>query len=129
MIANPRQFDAADPFGRTWAVTFTWQQTAISIRHADAVDVKWHLVCGTETMDKVIALPHPMLLALSSESGRGLTDPWCMKLAAAHLLTMLDTWQDMDKTLVTLTLPEMKAAAGTAASWDAEKRELAFAAE
>jgi hypothetical protein len=129
MIANPRQFDAADPFGRTWAVTFRWQQTAISIRHADAVDVKWHLQCGEEQMEKVIALPHPLLLDLSRESGRVLTDPWCMKLAAAHLLTMLDTWQDMDKQLVTLTRAELKDAAATAASWDAEKRELAYAAE
>ena len=39
MIENYRRFDVADPFGRTWIVEYKWLQNAISIRHADAVDV------------------------------------------------------------------------------------------
>ena len=44
MIENFRRFQAGpDPFGRTWDVEFRWQQNGISIRHADTVDVKFHL--------------------------------------------------------------------------------------
>jgi hypothetical protein len=42
-----------------------------------------------------------------------------MKLAAAHLKKMLETWQDMDKTLVTLNSVELSEAAATVAEWAA----------
>jgi hypothetical protein len=105
-----RLFQAGpDPFGRMWNVQFRWLQTAISIRHADTVDVKfWVSLDGAEPEEKVIALPHPELLMLTG-NGRDLTDPLCMRLAAAHLRQMIETSEDMDKTLVTLRPRELVA--------------------
>jgi hypothetical protein len=108
---NPREFQAGpDPFGRTWQVKFLWQQTAISIRHSDSVDVKFLLSDGEVTEEKVIALPHPLLLELSRKSGQPVSDAWCMKLAAAHLKRMVETGDDIEKTLVTMTMEEMERA-------------------
>jgi len=43
-MLNFRQFEAGpDPFGRKFQVFFKWLQTAISLRHADTVDVKFVL--------------------------------------------------------------------------------------
>jgi hypothetical protein len=113
MIANLRHFEAGlDPFGRKWTVKFRWLQNAISIRHADAVDVKFSLVCdGGDAEEKVIALPHAALLSLAQASQRGVTDPWCMRLAASHLKRMIATFENMDKPLVTLTPAQMAEAA------------------
>lgn len=110
MIENFRQFQAGpDPFGRTWQVHFRWVQNGISIRHADTVDVKFGVTDGSEPFEeRVIALPHPALLAVSKTSGHPLTDAWCMKLAALHLKHMLETGEDMEKTLVTVPAPELE---------------------
>lgn len=105
-----RHFQATDPFERHWFVEFRWLQTGISIRHADTVDVKFELRSGDEVQEKVIALPHPLLLELSKEQNVPLTDPWCMKLAIAHLRIMIRTWEDMDKTLVTLSRSDLERA-------------------
>jgi hypothetical protein len=109
MSDQSRLFDAGpDPFGRTWKVQFRWLQTGISIRHADTVDVKFFLTPdGGELEEKVIALPHSALLKITLEHGRKLSDPYCMRLAAAHLRHMIETSEDMDKTLVTLSLREL----------------------
>ncbi len=109
MIENIRKFQAGpDPFGRMWDVEFRWLQTAISIRHSDSVDVKWEIRCGDEVLEKVVALMHPHLLKLSKAAGRPLTDPWCMKLAAAHLIRMIETAEDFEKTLVTVTYEQLE---------------------
>ena len=43
-MLNYREFEAGpDPFGRKYQVYFKWLQTAISMRHADTVDVKFIL--------------------------------------------------------------------------------------
>ena len=118
MVENIRRFQAGpDPFGRTWEVEFRWLQTGISIRHADTVDVKF--VVWTEgpqdkeeKQEKVIALPHPLLLTLSTETGHALTDPWCIRLAARHLKYMIESGEDLEKTLITLSLPALQRAAG-----------------
>jgi hypothetical protein len=108
MIENFRRFDAGpDPFGRKWTVEFRWLQTAISIRHADAVDVKFQLISGDDVQEKVIAMSHPDLLALSSKTGRMLTDPWCMKLAALHIKYMIESDTDMEKGLVTVSFDDL----------------------
>jgi hypothetical protein len=109
MNDQSRLFEAGpDPFGRMWKVQFRWLQTAISIRHADTVDVKFFVTPdGGPTEEKVIALPHPELLKLAIERGRKLTDSICMRLAAAHLRHMIETSEDMDKTLVTLSPEEL----------------------
>lgn len=111
MNDGSRLFDAGpDPFGRMWRVQFRWLQTGISIRHADTVDVKFFVTPeGSEAEEKVIALPHPALLDITARTGRKLSDPYCMRLAAAHLKHMIETSEDMDKTLVTLS-PEQIAA-------------------
>lgn len=98
-----RQFEAADPFGRTWDVRFLWQQNAISIRHADTVDCKFATNDGEAKGEKVIAMPHPLLKALSAKLGRAMNDAWCSKIAALHLKTLIETGDDLEKALVTMT--------------------------
>jgi hypothetical protein len=110
MLENFRDFTVGpDPFGRTWQAYFRWLQNAISIRHADTVDVKFGISTeGVPSEERVIALPHPALLALSAKLGHPLTDTWCMKLAALHLKHMLETGEDMEKTLVTTQPAEIE---------------------
>jgi hypothetical protein len=106
-----RLFEAGpDPFGRMWKVQFRWLQTGISIRHADTVDVKF-LVSpqNGESVEKVVALPHAALLQMTASRGLKLSDPLCMRLAATHIKHMIETAEDMDKTLVTLTAGELDA--------------------
>jgi hypothetical protein len=106
---NFREFQAGpDPFGKTWQVQFGWLQTATSIRQSDSVDVKFFLSAGKEKTEKVVAMAHPDLLALSEREDRPLTDPWCMKLAALHLKHMIETSEDMEKTLVTLNPDQLR---------------------
>jgi hypothetical protein len=118
MSDNLRRFEAGpDPFGRTWQVEFRWLQTGISIRHADTVDVKFVIWAqGEEMQERVIALKHPDLLALSQQTGHPLTDAWCLKLAAAHLREMIETGEDLEKTLVTLSAADLARAAGVRAA-------------
>ena len=113
-----RRFEAGpDPFGRSWQVEFRWLQTAISIRHSDTVDVKFIVwIEGEDKQEKVVALPHEALLALSKKTGHLVTDPWCMKLAAAHLRRMIDSGQDLEKTLITLAPADLEQAAGLRAA-------------
>lgn len=111
MIDQSRLFQAGpDPFGRMWNVQFRWLQTGISIRHADTVDVKFFVTPeGGQPEEKVIALPHPALLDTTSRQGRKLSDTYCLQMAAAHLRHMIETSEDIDKTLVTLTPEEVSA--------------------
>jgi hypothetical protein len=110
MIQNFREFQTGpDPFGRVWQVYFRWLQTGISIRHADTVDVKFAI--GTEgepLTERIIALPHPTLLAVSAKLAHPLTDTWCLKLAALHLKHMLESGEDMEKTIVTVQAAEIE---------------------
>ena len=114
MIESLRRFSAGpDPFGRMWEVEFRWLQTGISIRHADTVDVKYYLWTeGEPKQEKVIALPHADLLALSQETSHPLTDAWCMRLAARHLAYVIESGEDLEKTLITVTPADLKRAAG-----------------
>jgi hypothetical protein len=91
-----------------WQVEFRWLQTAIAIRHADTVDVKFAISNGDDWEEKVIALSHPDLLTLSAQHGHPLTDPWCMKLAALHLVHMIETTEDMDKVIITPKYEELE---------------------
>jgi hypothetical protein len=104
-----RHFEATDPFGRAWQADFLWIQNAISIRHADAVDVKFEISSGPDRAAKVVALPLPSLLELSEKTGRPLTDPWCSGLAASHLRRMIETGEDIEKELVTPALEALEA--------------------
>lgn len=110
MIDNPRLFTAGpDPFGRKWNVVFRWQQNGISIRHSDSIDVKFELTAddGT-TMDKVIAIMHTHALAFCKKHGRQLTDAWCMFVAANHIVHIIETWEDSEKTLVTMSMEQIE---------------------
>ena len=111
MSDESRMFQAGpDPFGQTWDVQFRWLQTAISIRHADTVDVKFFVTPPAgEPQEKVIALPNPALLQLTAQRNRKLSDTYCRRLAAAHLRRMIETSEDMDKTLVTVSPQELSA--------------------
>ncbi len=102
MIENCRHFQAGpDLLGRTWQVDLLWLQTAVAIRHSDAVDVKFLLSAGDARTEKVISMRHPDLLALSGKRGRPLTDSWCIRLAAHHLARLIETGNDVEKKLVT----------------------------
>jgi len=116
-MKNFRQFDAGpDPFGRTFHVLFKWMQTAISLRHADTVDVKFILVDENgERTPKTVALEHSDLLYIAKETGRKIDDPWCSRLAAMHLIHLVETGEDMEKDLVTVTRADLKAYASSLA--------------
>jgi hypothetical protein len=116
-MLNFREFEAGpDPFGRKFQVLFKWMQTAISLRHADTVDVKFLLIDenGGQTQ-KTIALPNADLLRVSRELNRPMDDAWCSRIAAAHLLHLVETGDDMEKDLVTVVLPDLKRYAETIA--------------
>lgn len=106
-----RDFQAGpDPFGRTFRVLFKWLQTAISLRHADTVDVKFVLEAEDGSkVEKAIALPHSDLLRAASEAGRTMDDAWCARLAAMHLLHLIETGEDMEKDLVTVPYDDLAA--------------------
>ena|SRR5437868_3708215 len=108
-MLNFREFEAGpDPFGRKFHVALKWLQTAISIRHADTVDVKFLLIDENgERTEKTIALPHVELLRVSRETKRPMDDAWCGRIAALHLQYLISTGEDMEKDLVTANHSEI----------------------
>src|ERR1019366_707933 len=109
-----REFEAGpDPFGRKFQVLFKWLQTAISLRNADTVDVKFILTDdnGSRT-EKTIALPHASLLDVSRQTSRNMDDPWCARLAVLHLMHVVETGEDIEKDLVTIVPADLKRYAG-----------------
>ena len=104
-----RRFPVDDPFGRTWDAEFRWQQNAISIRHADAVDCKYYLSSAGERREVVVSLPHAALLSVARETGRELSDAWVLKLAGLHVERMVSTWEDMDRTIAVVSRQELAA--------------------
>lgn len=103
-MLNFRQFEAGpDPFGRRWNVLLKYMQTAIAIRHSDTVDVKFILRDNGTEIEKTVAMKHPDLLNLSARRGRTLTDAWCSRLAALHLKHMVETGEDLERDLVTVS--------------------------
>src|ERR1035441_2989284 len=109
-MQNFRQFEAGpDPFGRKFQVWFKWLQTAISIRGSDTVDVKFVLENEQAgSAQKTIALPHLALLALSRETGPRMDDAWCSRLAALHLVRLVETGEDMEKDIVAVAPATLK---------------------
>jgi hypothetical protein len=120
-MLNFREFEAGpDPFGRKYKVLLKWLQTAISIRHADTVDVKFILEdeSGARTA-KTIALPHAELLQVSRDTKRPMDDAWCGRIAAMQLTHLIATGEDMEKDLVTLNRTEIARWAADIASQEA----------
>ncbi|HTX38977.1 MAG TPA: hypothetical protein VME43_28325 [Bryobacteraceae bacterium] len=141
-MLNFRDFEAGpDPFGRKFQVLFKWLQTAISIRHADTVDVKFILMEKQDTAPaggespaaagnaapfaKTIALPHANLLGISRESHRPMDDPWCARLAMMHLRHLVETGEDMEKDLVTVPPAELSRYATELARMEGQKSQAA----
>jgi hypothetical protein len=114
-MLNFREFEAGpDPFGRKWQVLFKWMQTAISLRHSDTVDVKFILTdADGESQEKTVAIPHAELILVSRELDRPFDDPWCCRIAAFHLIYLIETGEDMEKSLVTLTPVDLRRHART----------------
>src|SRR5690349_18979711 len=119
-MLNYREFDAGpDPFGRKVHVLFKYTQNGISIRHADTVDNKFILdVEGGERAEKVIALQHADLVRLARETGRPIDDPWCCRLAAKHLIYLIETGDDIEKSLVTVPYADLQRYASELAASD-----------
>src|SRR5438874_161596 len=108
-MVNFREFEAGpDPLGRKYQVLFKWLQTAISLRHSDTVDAKFILIDadGART-EKTIAIPHADLCQVSRDLDRPFDDAWCSRIAAMHLQHLIETGEDMEKDLVTLTPPDL----------------------
>jgi hypothetical protein len=122
MMDNFRHFEVGpDPFGRSWQIEFLWQQNAITIRHSDTVDVKFRVSQDGEHQEKVVAIPHPDLLALSRRLGRPLTDAWVTKLAAIHIRSMIETDTDMEKTIVTISQKDLERHNALLEEWKSEQ--------
>lgn len=119
-MLNFREFEAGpDPFGCKFNVLFKWLQTAISLRHSDTVDVKFILIdANGNRTEKTIAIPHADLVRVSRETDRLIDDPWCSRLAAMHLLRLVATGEDMEKTLVTMQAADLKRCAEEMARQD-----------
>jgi hypothetical protein len=109
-MLNFREFPAGpDPFGRTFKVLMKWMQTAISIRHSDTVDVKFILRGDDSKSEKTVAMQHAELVRLSHETRHEMTDPWCSRLAAMHLIYLVETGEDLEKDLVTVSYSQLTA--------------------
>jgi hypothetical protein len=108
-MQNFREFEAGpDPFGRKYQVFMKWMQTAISLRHSDTVDVKFLLIDPDgERTEKTIAIPHVELQRTSTKMSRPMDDAWCCRIAALHLMHLVETGEDMEKSLVTLSAAEV----------------------
>jgi len=102
MTEQLRNFEVADPFGRAWQVEFRWLQNAISIRHADAIDLKYYISDGQERRELVVALPHAPLLKVAAEAGRKVTDAWCLRLGALQIRRMISTWTGLENPVAAL---------------------------
>jgi hypothetical protein len=76
--------------------------TAISTRHADAVDVKF-VVDGRRVW---IALPHPAFVAYQVRTGRVLTDPLAIQAAGHYLKQVIETGGDTGREMYSLSLDE-----------------------
>ncbi|MGD0499518.1 MAG: hypothetical protein ABSC23_13900 [Bryobacteraceae bacterium] len=113
-----REFEAGpDPFGRKYRVLLKWLQTAISLRHADAVDTKFILSDENGArIERTVSLPHAALLQTSAETGRPMDDAWCARLARLHLARMVETGEDMEKDLVTVSPVDLRRLASELAS-------------
>jgi hypothetical protein len=89
-------------------VEFRWLQTAISLRHADAVDVRF----SVNGQSKTLALPHAALERSCRNAGIPLTDPLCRAVAARRLEIALRTGMDAEKDLITLTPEQVEEQVG-----------------
>lgn len=121
-MQNFREFQAGpDPFGVTWRVRFKWLQTAISLRHSDSVDVKFVLSDGGADTQKTIAMQHRHLVDLAKTAGVTMTDAWCSRLAMLHLQYLIESGEDMEKDLVSVSPKELAGHEARIRHWETEE--------
>ena len=77
-------------------------QTAISTRHADAVDVKFAIDGRTVW----IALPHPAWVEYQLRTGRVLTDPMAIQAAGHYLKQAIENGSEGGREMYALSLEE-----------------------
>ena len=77
-------------------------QTAISTRHADAVDVKF----AVDGRPVWIALPHPAWVKYQVATGRVLTDPLAIQAAGHYLKQAIESGSETGREMYALTLAE-----------------------
>jgi hypothetical protein len=76
--------------------------TAISTRHADAIDIKF-LANGHPVW---VALPHPAWPEFNKRSGRVLTDPLAVQAAGHYLKWAIESGEDSSRELHSLTVEQ-----------------------
>ena len=76
--------------------------TAISTRHADAVDIKF-LVNGRAVW---IALPHVAWVEYNKRTGKVLTDPLAVQVAGHFLKAAIENGEEDGREIYTLTVAE-----------------------
>jgi hypothetical protein len=62
-----------------------------------------------------IAITHGDLCQVSRDLNRPFDDAWCSRIAAMHLMHLIETGEDMEKDLVTLNPSELAHYAGALA--------------
>lgn len=77
-------------------------QTAISTRHADAVDVKF-LVGGRPVW---VAMPHPAWIEYQARTGRVLTDPLAIQAAGHYLKQAIEEGSESGREMYALSAAE-----------------------
>ncbi len=121
-MENFRSFECGpDPFGQTWQVQFKWMQTAISIRHSDTVDAKFVLRSEGETVEKSIAMPHLALRDTAERLKVTMSDAWCTRIAAKHLCFLIESGEDMEKSLITLDGAQVSGYGEDIVKWEGEQ--------
>ncbi len=76
--------------------------TAISTRHADAVDIKF-LADGHPAW---IALPHPAWVEYNQRTGKLITDPMAVQIAGHYLKWAIETGENGGREMYSLTVEE-----------------------
>ena len=62
---------------------------------------------GTSTITRTVAMQDAELKAHCKKTARMMDDAWCARLAALHLQHMIETAEDFDKSLVTLSAAQI----------------------
>jgi hypothetical protein len=76
--------------------------TAISTRHADAVDIKF--LANNRAV--WIALPHPAWVEYKKRSGNIMTDPLAVETAGHYLKSIIENGEESGRELYSLTVAE-----------------------
>lgn len=100
---------------------FKWLQTAISLRHSDSVDVKFMISAGEDASEKTISMQHRDLLELSRANETPMTDAWCSRLAMLHLQYLIESGEDMEKSLIYVAPRELRGYDARIRHWQDEQ--------